>query len=136
MVDSFLQSTRSGPALLILEGEPGIGKTALWQATTALAGSRGETVLTARPAEPEAGLAYAALSDLLGGVGDAELTSLPGPQRQALEVALLRADPHGRPADPRAVSMAVVLVLRALASRAPLLVAVDDWRWVDAPSTR
>jgi hypothetical protein len=136
MVESFLQSTRSGPALLILEGEPGIGKTALWQAATALAGSRGGTVLTASPAEPEAGLAYAALGDLLGGVGGAALTSLPGPQRQALEVALLRVDPHGRPADPRAVSMAVLLVLRSLASRAPLLVAVDDWQWVDAPSTR
>ena len=135
-VNAFLQSLGSGPALLILEGAPGIGKTVLWQAATAIAGARGQTVLTARPAEPEADLAYAALGDLVGGISDAVLASLPGLQRQALDVALLRANPQGQPVDPRAVSMAVLLVLRFLASRAPVLVAVDDWQWVDAPSRR
>jgi DNA-binding CsgD family transcriptional regulator len=136
LIDSFLESARQAPALLVLEGEPGIGKTALWQAATARAVGRGLTVLATRPAEPEADLAYAALGDLIGGFGDSELRGLPGPQRQALEVALLRVDPHGRPADPRAVSMGTLQMLRSLALRTPLLVAVDDWQWVDKPSAR
>jgi len=135
LIESFLGSLEHGPALLVLEGEPGIGKTALWQGATTLAESRGRTVIASRPAEPEAKLAYSALGDLLGEVGDSQLLSLPGPQRQALAVALLRADPLGRPADPRAVSMGTLLVLRSLATT-PLLLAIDDWQWVDPPSAR
>lgn len=135
LIESFLGSLDNGPALLVFEGEPGIGKTALWQGATTLAESRGKTVLGSRPAEPEAKLAYSALNDLLGGIGDNQLRSLPGPQCQALAVALLRADPLGRPADPRAVSMGTLQLLRSLATT-PLLLAIDDWQWVDPPSAR
>jgi len=135
LIESFLGSLDHGPALLVFEGEPGIGKTALWQGATTLAESRVKTVLVSRPAEPEAKFAHSALGDLLAEIGDGEFRSLPGPQRQALEVALLRADPLGRPADPRAVSMGTFLLLRSLATT-PLLLAIDDWQWVDPPSAR
>jgi len=135
LIESFLGSLDNGPALLVFEGEPGIGKTALWQGATTQAESRGKTVLAARPAEPETKLAYSALGDLLGAISDSAFRSLPGPQRQALGVALLRADPLGRPADPRAVSMGTLALLRSLATT-PLLIAIDDWQWVDPPSAR
>jgi DNA-binding CsgD family transcriptional regulator len=135
LIESFLESLDHGPALLVLEGEPGIGKTALWQGATTLAESRGKTVLTSRPAEPEASLAYSAVGDLLGGISDSAFRSLPGPQRQAVAVALLRADPLGRPADPRAVSMGTLLLLQSLATT-PVLLAIDDWQWVDPASAR
>src|SRR5215468_139183 len=77
---------------LLLTGEPGAGKTALWEAGLRLAGQCGFRVLAARPAEAERGHSYAALFDLLEPVGADTLTQLPGPQRRALEVALLRAD--------------------------------------------
>jgi len=136
LVGSFVESIHDGPALLVIEGEPGIGKTTLWGAVNSLANSRGVTVLSARPAEPEAKLAYAALSDLLAEIPDGELHQLPAPQRQALVAALLRADPVGRPADPRAISMGVLLVLRSLAAKSPLLLAIDDWQWIDGPTAR
>src|SRR6266851_6648226 len=135
-VGSFVESIHDGPALLILEGEPGIGKTTLLSTVNRLANSRGLTVLTARPSEPEAKLAHAALSDLLAEIPDAELHQLPAPQRQALEAALLRADPVAGPADPRAISMGVLLALRSLAAKSPVLLAIDDWQWIDRPTAR
>ena len=86
----------------------GIGKTALWNQGLASAAERGLRVL--RPAgECETQLAYAALGDLLAGVPEEAMSELPAPQRHALEVALLRAEPDGpaaaaardRPRSPR-----------------------------------
>ena len=136
LIDSFVESIREGPALLILEGEAGIGKTTLWGAVTTIARSRDLTVLTSRPAEPEAKLAHAALGDLLAQVPDGEFRQLPVPQCQALQAALLRANPVGHPADPRAISMGVLLTLRSLAAKRPLLLAIDDWQWIDRPTAR
>jgi DNA-binding CsgD family transcriptional regulator len=61
---------------------------------------------------------------------------LPDPQRTALDTALLRAESAGAPPDPRAVSIASLGVLRGLAASGPLLIAIDDVQWIDAPSAR
>jgi predicted ATPase len=89
-------------------------------------------VLACRAAESEARLSYAALGDLL----DFELPDLPTPQRRARDAALLRAEVEGAPPDQRAVSLASLGVLRALAASAPLIVAIDDVQWLDTPSAR
>ena len=112
--DAF-ERMREAPATLLIEGEPGIGKTTLWRAAVAAARERGLTVLEARPAQAEARLSYAALGDLLAPVlGDA-LADLPRPQRRAIEVALLVADPDGEPPDQRAIAVALLATLRSLA---------------------
>jgi predicted ATPase len=92
-IDALLDSAGSGFAALVLEGEPGIGKTTVWREGVRRAEGRGFRVLSCRPAEAEAMLSFSALADILGPVADAALPALPGPQRQALEVALLRVDP-------------------------------------------
>jgi hypothetical protein len=97
-----------------------------------IARARGHRLLARRAAESEARLSYAALGDLL----DFELPDLPAPQRRALDVALLRADVEGAPPDQRAVSVASLGVLRALATPGPVIVAIDDVQWLDAPSAR
>src|SRR5512132_3502942 len=135
-VERFLNGVPLGPSALVLEGSAGIGKTTLWQAATERAAARGYTILACRAAESEAKLALAALADLLAEVADDLLGRLPAPQRQALEVALLRRDAPGPLRDPRALATAVRSVLLELAARAPLLVAIDDLQWLDAPSTR
>jgi len=135
-VERFLDDLPLGPSALVLEGSAGIGKTTLWQAATQRAAARGYAMLSCRAAESEAKLALAALADLLAEVAEEFLTRLPAPQRQALEVALLRRDAHGPPRDPRALATAVRSVLLELAAHAPLLVAIDDLQWLDAPSTR
>lgn len=119
---------------LVLEGEPGIGKTSLWERGLALGREQGFRVLSARPGEAESGLPFAALSDLLDRVGDDDLGLLPAPQRHALAVALHREEPTAETAGPLAVSLALLGTLRSLSSRQPVLVAVDDVQWIDRAS--
>ena len=52
----------------------------------------------------------------------------------ALQVALLRAEPEGSAQGPAAVAAAFLTVLRELASRTRLLVAIDDVQWLDSAS--
>jgi DNA-binding CsgD family transcriptional regulator len=133
-IEELLDAVAGGPAALVLEGEPGIGKTTLWQHGVEQAARRGFQVLQARPNEPEATLGYAALGDLAADLADAVLDDLPAPQRVALDVALLRAEPGEREPPQRAVALGLLGALRALAADAPVLVAVDDEQWLDRPS--
>jgi DNA-binding CsgD family transcriptional regulator len=123
-----------GAPVLVLSGEPGIGKTALWREAVALAQARGWRVLTAAPVEAEGQLSFAALADILGGSLAEALGALPAPLRRALEVALLLRDPSGAHPEPRAVAAAGSAALHALAQAGPLLIAVDDVQWLDQPS--
>jgi DNA-binding CsgD family transcriptional regulator len=127
--------TGSSPAAgILLEGEAGIGKTALWLAGIAEAEERGLRVLTARPVASETGLSHAALGDLLASVVDEVGQGIPAPQRHALDVALLRAAPGSGPVDPRAVGAATLAVLRTSAGDAALVLAIDDVQWLDPAS--
>src|SRR6266511_4890466 len=132
----FLDDVPAGPCALVLEGEPGIGKTTLWKWAVAAARERSFKVLSSRPAGPETKLAFAGLSDLFARIPDEVLLELPEPQRGALEVALLRATVKHRPPDQRAVSAAVLGALRVFAQTSPLIVAVEDVQWLDASSAR
>ena len=86
---------------LVLEGEPGIGKTSLWEQGVAWARERGCGCCVARGSEAETGLPFAALIDLFDGWPARSWTAVPAPQLRALEVALYRADPTDRPPEPR-----------------------------------
>lgn len=131
---TFLDEVDRLPRALLLDGEAGIGKTTLWRAGIAMGRGRGFTVLASSPSAAESQLAYAALADLLGDVFDDAVAHLPHPQRDALAVALLRADPLTGSADPRGVAFAFLGALRRLADAAPLLVCVDDVQWLDVSS--
>src|SRR3954454_16260893 len=132
--EAFLDRAGHGFAAMLLRGEAGIGKTVLWEACVEAAQARGHRVLVHRGVEAEAGLAFAALCDLAAPVLDEVESALAPPRRRALEVALLLADAAGSPPDPRAVGLAVLDVLRELARRAPVVVALDDVQWLDASS--
>ncbi len=136
-IGAFLDALAlGGPSACLLEGEAGIGKTALWRGAVASARAASFRVLSCAPGETEAALAYSSLADLLSDVEPQAFASLPDPQRVALEVALLRMSPSGAVAGHRAVATAVVSLLRALAEAAPLVIAVDDVQWLDRPSAR
>ena len=135
-IQRFLAGNESGPSALLLEGEPGIGKTSLWREGVRLARGTGHRVLESRPAEPEASLSFAALGDLVDEVLDELGDDLPGRQRGALEAALLRGDPEDVHPDLRAVSVAVLSLLRSLAKAGRVVVAIDDLQWMDPPSAR
>ena len=131
-IEEFLASD-DPPQALLLVGEPGIGKTTLWEAGIE-AREEGPRVLTARPSSAETQLAFMAVSDLLDEVDGKELSELPSPQLHALEVALLRTEPTGPQPESRAVAVAFLGALRALSAEKPLLVAVDDVQWLDRAS--
>jgi DNA-binding CsgD family transcriptional regulator len=133
-VEAVLGAVQDGSARLVVEGEPGIGKTTVWRSGVLTAERRGYDVLSSRPAEADASLSYAGLADLVDGIDDEAFDTLPAPQRQAIDVALLRAASEGRPPEPRAVFAAFVSLLRALAGERPTVVAVDDVQWLDRPS--
>jgi DNA-binding CsgD family transcriptional regulator len=133
----FLTGLENGlGGVLVFAGEPGIGKTTVWQDAVDKARASSFVVLVARPVEAEAGLAFAGLSDLFEPLGDVVLAGLAEPQRRALEVALLRADPGRERIDQRAVSAGTRAVLEQLAKVAPVVVAVDDLQWLDRASMR
>ena len=133
-VHDFLEAVPGGPIALLIEGDAGIGKTTLWRKGIAEAGERGLQVLTSRPVEAEIALPFAVLGDLLGDVSDAALGRLPGPQREALEVALVRAGAKRGGLQRRAVALGVLGAIRVLAEDAPLVLAIDDTQWLDPPS--
>src|SRR5262245_11370159 len=61
-IERLLAGLATGPRALVLEGAPGIGKTTVWLRALA---APGIPVLSCRPVEAEAKLAFASLADLL-----------------------------------------------------------------------
>jgi DNA-binding CsgD family transcriptional regulator len=132
----FLRGLQAGLAVLVFAGEPGIGKTTIWRDAVSQARASSVLVLSAQPVQAEAGMAYAGLTDLLEPVAEEVLPELPKPEQRALKVALLREDPDSGRVDQRAVSGGTNAVIRMLARRGPVLIAVDDLQWLDRPSAR
>lgn len=130
---SLLDRVVDGCCAVILEGDPGVGKTTIWSAARTAAAARGFRVLTARPAEAEAGFSFAAIGDLLRDTLDEVLGELPAPQRSAIEAALLLRE-SGEPPSPHSVSVALLACIAALATDDPVVLAIDDEQWLDPPS--
>jgi hypothetical protein len=134
LVCGLLERAEVGPAALVLTGEPGIGKTILWEAGVEEAERRAGWILSCRGAEAEAAMSFTGLSDLLAGVLEEVAAELVPLRREALEVALMLRVPGDEPPDVRAIGLAFLDVLRLLAEQGPVLVAVDDLQWLDVPS--
>ncbi|MFI6154050.1 ATP-binding protein [Kitasatospora sp. NPDC051170] len=132
-VESLLAAARDGRSgVLLLRGEPGIGKTALLDDAVARAGSAFR-VIRATGVECEAELPFAGLSMLLA-PGLDRLPTLPGQQRRSLERAFGLAEEESAPADRLLVGLATLGLLAELAADRPLLCVVDDLQWLDGAS--
>ncbi|MEV4263177.1 AAA family ATPase [Kribbella sp. NPDC049584] len=119
---------------VLLYGPTGIGKSALGRALVADRGRKGCRILSAAPSNSEAGLPYVTLLDLLSNQLEFAWGVLPDHLRQPLEVALLKASAPDTVRDELAVRLAVLHVLRRLATTGPVLLVVDDIQWVDPSS--
>ncbi len=115
--------------VLVLRGEAGIGKTALLDDTALRAGEM--RVLRTSGSEHETGLGFAGLHQLLLPALNL-VDRLPGPQRDALAVALMLDD--GPTPERFAVGAAALTLLSRYAEEAALLLIVDDAHLVDLPS--
>ncbi len=127
--DFLVDGTAGG---LVLTGEAGRGKTALWEHAADLAAGRGALVLRATPGEGEERHSFAVLQDLFRDV-ELDVLALREPVRHALMVALLR-DHAESPVDAQAVNVGVLEVLDGLAGDREVVVFVDDVQWADAAS--
>ena len=103
-IAGFLDSISAGPAALVLSGEPGMGKTTLWELGVENARVRFGRVLSCRAAEAEAALSFSGLSELLTEVVAEVGPSLAPVRRRALEVALLLVEPGAQPPSCRQLS--------------------------------
>ncbi len=128
---AFLDRSATSGAALLLTGPPGVGKTALLEATAAVAARTGTRVLQAGGAQFEAELSFAGLNQVLLPLADG-LDALAPAQRSGLSVAL--GLDTGPPADRLVLATAVLSLLRQAAIDQPLLLVVDDLQWIDRAS--
>ncbi len=133
-VRDFAQQVRPSPAALAIQGEAGAGKSTLWGLGLETAAKAGHRLLRSEPSASETDMSFAGLSDLLAEVLPLTAGQIPGPQREALEIALLLRPAGEEPPTARAVGLAVLAALRACLAGGPVLVAIDDVQWLDEAS--
>jgi DNA-binding CsgD family transcriptional regulator/predicted ATPase len=133
-IESVCRPPPDGRSVLLV-GEPGIGKTALWEAGVRRAAARGLRVLAARPRDSEARMPFSSLIDLCERIDLGGLARVPPPQRSALEVALLRREPGPETGEEMGIALGFLNMVRALATSARVLIAIDDVQWLDRSSS-
>jgi DNA-binding CsgD family transcriptional regulator len=132
LLDDVIAAVRSGESrTLLIQGEAGIGKTALLKYVVESAADM--QVLRATGVESEMELAFASLHQLCAPLLDA-VEQLPLPQRGALEIAFGRTT--GPAPDRFLVGLAVLTLLSKTAEERPLLCVVDDAQWLDEVSAK
>jgi DNA-binding CsgD family transcriptional regulator len=131
-LERLLGAVRGGQGrVLVVCGEPGVGKTALLESV--IGSASGFRVMRAAGVESEMELAFAALQQLCAPMLD-RLDRLPAPQQDALSVAFgLRA---GNAADRFLVGLALLSLFSEVAQEQPLLCVVDDAQWLDRASAQ
>ena len=131
-LDRFVDAVRAGESrVLVLRGEPGVGKTMLLDH---LAGhAAGCRIARASGVQSEMELAFAGLHQLCAPMLG-RLARLPVPQREALETAFgLSA---GSAPDRFLVGLAVLSLLSEVAGKRPMICLVDDQQWLDSASAQ
>lgn len=128
LVTSALDTARRGAgSVLLVEGDPGTGKTSLLSAARELASEF--TTAGCRGVEWEAELPFSGLHELLA-TFLVDLPALPIPQRRALEGALGLGDGDESPR--LHLHAAVLSLLGEATRRGPVLLVIDDLQWVDS----
>jgi len=133
-VREFAEAAGTSPAALAVQGEAGAGKSTLWRAGVEAAATAGHRLLRSEASASETDLSFAGLSDLLAEVLPLVAREIPGPQREALEVALWLRPAGDQAPTAHAVALAALAALRACVAEGPVLVAVDDVQWLDEAS--
>jgi DNA-binding CsgD family transcriptional regulator len=125
-------AVRAGQSrVLVLRGEPGVGKTALLDHLVVHAS--GCQVARVGGVQSEMELAFAGLHQLCGPMMNRR-SRLPAPQRDALQTAFGLAT--GPAPDRFLVGLAVLSLLSEVAGEQPLICVVDDQQWLDSASAQ
>ncbi|MGH7702982.1 MAG: AAA family ATPase, partial [Gemmatimonadales bacterium] len=129
-------------AVVVVEGDTGLGKTRLLEEALARARLDGATVASVRAVEADLGEPWSGVISLArGGLLDA--VGLPGAAPSALAAFAEPVPEWGerfaaavRDKAPAPMGRALSEVLRAIAEEQPTCVAVDDAQWLDGESLR
>jgi DNA-binding CsgD family transcriptional regulator len=120
-------------SVLAYEGEPGVGKSVVFEACLEAARERGMLTLVARGIEWESEYPLSALYQLLRPVAGERETLTPSASA-ALDV--LFGGGQDASVDPMTLGAAVLEIVAEAAARGPVLVGVDDTHWIDSVSAR
>ncbi len=119
-----LAAVRMGRSrLVVVEGEAGIGKSALLRRL--LRDAPDLRVITASGDEAEASLPYGMISQVLGSADPACLEAFP-----------LLSDGPPPTADPLAVGAALLGLLGDMQDSGPVAMLIEDLQWIDKPSAQ
>ena len=131
-LERLVARARAGHSgVLVLQGEAGVGKTALLDC---LAGSAADLrVVRTAGVQAETELTFAVLHRLCLPVLD-RLAQLPSPQCEALSVAFGQAT--GPVPDRFLVGLAVLSLLAEASAQGPLVCVIDDAQWLDQASAQ
>ncbi|WP_194818495.1 LuxR family transcriptional regulator [Nocardia sp. XZ_19_385] len=125
----FERARRGRSGVVVVSGEPGVGKTALID--FALRQGGGLRIRRVRAAEAERGLSFAGLSALLR-PWESEIDDLPPVQAAALKGSLALGP--AVTGDRFVIAAATLGLLTMVAERQPILLALDDFHWMDEAS--
>jgi DNA-binding CsgD family transcriptional regulator len=132
-LDRLTQGLHVGhSSVLVLRGEPGVGKTALLDYVLEQASDC--RVARVGGVEWEMEIAFAGLHQLCAPILD-RLERLPAPQRDALRSVFGLRDRATAP-DRFLVGLAVLTLLSEVAAERPLICLVDDAQWLDQASVQ
>jgi DNA-binding SARP family transcriptional activator/tetratricopeptide (TPR) repeat protein len=137
LLDAAVAATVDGRAsrVLLLTGEPGIGKSRLLAHLAERMALLGGRILGGRAFEAEAGRPYGIWIDTLRAIPEAEI-----PEALHADLAALRPGPRpaapagGRPPDRSRLFDAVAALLRHLVARRSAVLLLDDIQWLDEAS--
>lgn len=126
-VEQYVASLSTVGSVLLVTGEPGVGKSVLLDVAEDLADGRAR-VLRCAGSEFEGEVAYSSLHQALRPLRK-EIRRLDETPRSALQVALGLS--VASPQEPLVVANAVLELLEQVAADQPLLIVVDDAQWLD-----
>ncbi len=145
-IELVLNAARDGDGrVLLIEGQPGIGKTALLESARRRAAETGLTVLHARGGELERNFPHGVVRQLFeqrlrGADARERRRLLAGAAHLAAPVLAGAPDPPDEGAAEANPAFGLVHALYwltlNLSERTPLVLVVDDMQWADGPSLR